>query len=216
MIESGSRWEPPLDPTAPEAKDLILRELAKPEYTAARPTWFDRATSEFWDWLQSLEVVGASGPSAFGVLVFVGLLVIGIIVAFLVFGLPRLNRRTSVGRDVFGEDDARTADELRTSAHAAASGGDLDLAVIEMFRALVRGLHERTIVASSPGMTADSFATRAGLVFPQHTVGLIVAARAFDDVRYLGQPATTESWGTLRELDDAVQRTSPTFESALL
>jgi len=204
--------EPPLDPTSPEAKDLVLRELAKPEYTAARPSWFDRATAAFWEWISSLDVAGATGPDAFGLVVFIVLAAIGIVVAILVFGLPRLNRRAARLADVFEAADARSAANLRAAATAAAARGDLDAAVEEMFRALVRDLDERTIVAATPGMTADTFAKRAGAVFADHSAALHSASRAFDEVRYLGHPATAESWELIRELDARLRAARPALE----
>src|SRR5690606_32969609 len=91
-----------------------------------------------------------------------------LLVAFLIFGLPRLNRRSSVTGSLFGEDDARTAADMRAAAEKAASRGDYALATAEMFRSIARGLAERTVLSTSPGTTAHDFGVRAGRAFPDH------------------------------------------------
>ena len=94
-----------------------------------------------------------------------------LVVAFLIFGVPRLNRRSRVAGVLFGEDDDRGSADMRRDAAAAASRGDYATAIAELFRALARGLAERTIVTVTPGTTARGFAGRADR---------FVAARADD------------------------------------
>lgn len=205
---------PPLDPTAPEAKDLVLRELAKPEYAAARPTWFDQLASGFWDWLTSLQIVGDGGPPGLGIAIIVVIVVAGLVVAFLVFGLPRINRRSTVSAELFGQTDDRDAAGLRAAAGAAASRGDYVLAIEEMFRAIARGLAERTLVPVTPGTTARAFAASAGRVFDAHAAGLADAAAAFDDVRYLGGAGRREAYDAMVDLDRDLRAAKPSIELA--
>ena len=49
-------FEVPVDPDAPEAKQLLVDELAKPEYQNAKPTWFDLIMQSILDWINGLQV----------------------------------------------------------------------------------------------------------------------------------------------------------------
>ncbi len=200
----------PVDPDAPQAHDWLVQELAKPEYQAAKPTWFDLASKAVQDWLASLFQTGSGSFSGILLLVIVVLAAGLLAVAFLVFGLPRLNRRSrSKGDTLFGADDTRDAATLRSSAERAARGGDWTLAVEERFRAIAQSLDERTIVMLMPGTTANDFASRASAAVPAERLRLATAARTFDGVRYLGRPATREQYDELVALDTALQATRP-------
>ena len=191
----------PVDPDAPEAQQWLRDELAKPEYEAARPNWFDRLSSAFFEWIGSLTTDGGSGPPGTGLVIILVIVAAIIIIAFLIFGLPRINRRSRITGVLFGDDDARTAATMRKSAEDAARDSDYALAIAEMFRSIARGLAERTVLTTSPGTTAHDFAARAGARFPDHAVALDVAAIAFDEVRYLDRPGTSEQYAAVAELE---------------
>lgn len=199
----------PVDPDADQARRWIIAELAKPAYQAAQPTWFDRVSSAFWEWLRSLDLSGA-GAAQVPILLLVGVLVAGaVLAAFLIFGVPRLNRR---GRDagvLFGSDDARDAAAMRAAAASAAARGQWALAISEMFRALARGLAERTIVSATPGMTARASAREAAGSFPDFADRLARAAGDFDAVRYLGHPGTEADYRRVAELEGALRERRP-------
>lgn len=206
----------PVDPDAPEARDWLIEELSKPEYQRAKPSLVDQLVSAFWDWVQSLQLGTVEGPPAFGLLTVVIVLVVAGIVAFLVFGVPRLSRRSSAAGALFGDEDDRNAAAMRRAALAAASAGDHQLAIVEMFRAIARGLAERTIVSTSPGTTAHDFAQRAAQVFPQHGDALAEAARSFDDVRYLGGIGSAAAFDQIASLERALHTAKPAFEPELV
>ena len=197
----------PVDPSSPEAQEWLRDELARPQYQAAKPTWFDLASKAVQDWLASL-FQGPGGNAGPVLLLVVVLVVAGlIVVAFFVFGRPRVNRRSALARrSLFGDDDARSAAELRAAAERAARAGDWVVAVEEQFRAIAVSLDERTLVRVSPGTTATEFALRAADVAPDEREALRAAARAFDDVRYLDRPGTEAAFQQLVALDQRLQR----------
>ncbi|WP_353988385.1 DUF4129 domain-containing protein [Ruicaihuangia caeni] len=198
--------EAPLDPSADEAREWVLRELADPAYQAAQPTWWDRLSQAFWEWLTSLELGGGEGPPVLALAVIGGLIAIGLLVAFLVYGLPRLNKRSAATIELFGDDDTRDAAELRRAAQLAASAERWDEAIAESFRAIARGLVERTLVQVLPGTTATEFARRASAVFVDERDELAAAASAFDRVRYLGEPGTRETYERMTALDTRLRQ----------
>ncbi|HUG49667.1 MAG TPA: DUF4129 domain-containing protein, partial [Terrimesophilobacter sp.] len=115
----------------------------------------------------------------------------------------------------FGVDDDRDAAAMRSAAESAAHRGDWSLAISEMFRALARGLAERTIVSANPGMTAHTFAATAGQAFPPLADRLRVAAAAFDEVRYLNRPGTEAGYAQVADLERELGASRPQFaESA--
>jgi hypothetical protein len=206
----------PVDPDAPTARDWLRRELAKNEYQAAKPTFLDRLSQQFWDWLDSLTVPATPGGPPVGLVGIVLIVVVIVVIALLVWGAPRLGRRSRVSAtgELFGEDDDRTAAQLRAAAERAARAGDWPTAVAEQFRALARGLAERTVLAVLPGSTSGLVADGAARVFPAQAERLHAGARAFDGVRYLGEPGSREAYDELRALDRALQSATPLLDAA--
>jgi hypothetical protein len=198
----------PVEPDAGTARRWLLDELAKPAYAAAQPTVFDRAVQAFLTWFGGLfDVRGSSTPPVL-LAIAIALVVAVLVVALLLFGLPRINRRSGVGA-LFGDDDRRTADEMRRAAEAALAQGDFSLAVLERFRALARGLDERTLVAVFPGTTASAFAVGAARAFPHEHGELRAAAELFDGVRYADEAATREDVLSVFALDDRLAAARP-------
>lgn len=202
----------PVDPEAPEAQQWLRDELAKTEYQSAKPTWFDRLADGIREWFESLQFDAGDGPPALGMLIVVVLVVLVVVVALLMFGLPRFNRRSRVTGLLFGEDDDRTAADMRIAAERAAAGGDHSRAIAETFRSIARGLAERTILTVTPGTTARSFATRAAEVFPAFGAELVAASGAFDAVRYLGRDGTVEQYEQVAALERSLRSTRPALE----
>ena len=209
------RLDVPVVPDSAEAQRWIIQELSKPEYRAAQPTWFDRASKAFWDWLQSLKIDG--GPGVQGPILIVALVVVvaALVAAFFIFGAPRLNRRSTAGGTLFGDDDARDASAMRRSAEDAAARSDWVLAIEEIFRSIARGLAERTLVTVFPGTTARDFAVRAGMVLPAFSERLSAAASAFDDVRYLSRAGTEAAYRSATALESDLRAARPAVSSAV-
>ena len=195
----------PVDPDADQARDWLIQELSGPQYQAARPTLFDQIAQAFWDWLNSLQIGSVEGPPAFGLGIILVLVIGGIVIAFLVFGLPRLNRRSAVTGALFGDDDERDAAAMRRDAQAAAARSEWSTAIAEMFRAVARGLAERGVLSTTPGTTASGFAASAGGRFPELGDQFVASARSFDEVRYLGREGSSEQYAQVAALDAAAR-----------
>jgi hypothetical protein len=199
----------PVDPDDEQARRWLEDELGRgdAEYEPPEtPGWWQ----DFLAWIDSLfsGLGGADAPTpAFqtgqtvGIIAVIVLVIAVLVVAFAIFGLPRLRKRSKVTGDLFGEDDDRSALQLRTAAQRAADAGDYTEAVIELFRSLARDLAERGIVVTFPGTTARDFSRRTGLVFPSAADRLAEAAVVFDELRYLGGVGTREQWRRMSDLD---------------
>lgn len=214
MIAAGVLLDVPVDPDPPEATEWLIEELAKPVYQAAQPTLFDRIAKAIGDWLDSLQFGSVEGPPALGLGFVVVLVAAALVVAFLIFGMPRLNRRSTVAGALFGDDDDRTAARMRQDAEAAARRGDFGTAIAEMFRAIARGLAERAILTTNPGTTAHAFAARAGRTFPALAGRLGDSAAAFDDVRYLGRQGSEEAYRAIAALESELRAARANLEPA--
>ncbi|MEO5534754.1 MAG: DUF4129 domain-containing protein [Pseudolysinimonas sp.] len=192
---AGLPIDVPVDPGDDQAREWLQEELGNNSYVPpAQPDW--------WDLPSVPEGPGqiANTGGTVGVVIGVVILVAILGVAFWIFGLPRLRRRSKVTGDLFGEDDDRSAVSIRTAAEKAAAAGDYTSAVVEAFRAMARDLAERGIVQTFPGTTARDFGRRAGAVFPTTTERLGVAAAVFDGVRYLGRVGTADEWERMSSL----------------
>ncbi len=202
----------PVDPDAPEARRWILDELSKPQYAAARPSWWDLVVQAIGDWLSSLRLGSLHGPPVLALAVVGILLAAGVVVGLALFGRPRLGARSRGVAGVLEDEDERDAATMRRDADRAASTGDWPLAIAESFRALARGLAERSVLALAPGTTAHGVAREAARAFPSLARELEVAARDFDAVRYLGASGGRDAFERLRALDRALDRARPVLE----
>ena len=201
---------PPLTPDGDEARTWAERELADPAYDAAEPTALDRiahAIGDFFATLFSTQLGGDWGPWVSIAAAVVVVLVI--VAAFLVWGVPRATGRARATAELFGADEQRSAAELRRDAAALATKGEWDAAIVLRFRALARGLIERGAVDTPPGATVHAFARAAARAFPPHADALEAAAAAFDDVRYLRRPGTEELYQRIAAVDDRVSAARP-------
>lgn len=204
----------PVQPDADTARGWLLDELAKPAYASAQPSPIDRAAEAFVTWFSGLFDVRGSNTPPVALAIALGVVVAVLVVALLLFGVPRRNRRSSVGA-LFGADDRRSAGEMRRAAEAAMAAGDWSLAVLERFRALARGLDERTLVAVFPGTTASAFAAAAARTFPAEHGELQSAAELFDGVRYADEQAVRQDALSVFALDDRLAAARPqTLEPA--
>lgn len=205
-----------LVPDGDEARKWAEQELSDPRYADATPTWFDLMARDIGRFLADLfsSDNGANvGPSA---LIIVGIIVFGALVAALIiWGRPRRPsavRRPSGG--LLGADDDRSAAQLRADAERSARGGDWDEATVLRYRALARGLLERDLIDPAPGATAQAIAREVAAVFAAEAAAARAAAVSFDDVRYLRNPATAESYAQLAATDDRLAAARPELVSA--
>jgi len=204
----------PLEPDADEARDLLLDELSKLEYAQAQPTWFDLLVQAVLDWFGSLRLGGGGGFPLGVLLVGLAIVAAAVLVALLVYGLPRFRRRSRVTDELFGESDARTARELRRDAQTAAARGDWRTAIADRYRAIARGLDERTLVSLLPGTTAHAVARQGARTFPDAGAELEAAADLFDGVRYLDRAGDRDGYERVRALDERLVATQPELASA--
>jgi hypothetical protein len=197
----------PVDPDDEQARRWLEEELGDSGGVPTEPE-LPQWLQDFLDWLRDLfgatdvpvPTTGADTGGTVGIILAVVLVVAALGVAFAIFGLPRLRRRSTVTGDLFGEDDDRSSKQIRSAAQQAADAGDFTSAVVEVFRSLARDLAERGIVVAFPGTTAREFGRRASDVFPADADRLDDAAAVFDGVRYLGLTGTEEQWQRMSAL----------------
>lgn len=208
-------FDVPVVPDQPEAQDWVLEELSKPQYQAARPTLWDQLIDGLIEWITSFQIGTVQGPPAFGLGIVIVLVAAALVVALIVFGRPRLNKRSKVSGSIFGDDDVRTAAQLRDAAARAAAAGDWASAITELFRSIARNLSEREMLITFPGTTAHEFGVRGGRLFPDHTDALSAAAASFDRVRYLGGAGSREEYEQVAALERALRNARPALDPAL-
>lgn len=206
---AGPAWrEPPLTPSADEARAWIEAELAKAIYNR-QPSLWDRLR----EWLGELwaRLFGSSADLGPVLMPVVVLLVVALAVGVaLLLGGP-VRRRRLRGRDSVEvlDDDVRTAAAIRAAADAAAARGDFRAAVLDRFRAIVRSLDERAVLEDRRGRTAHEAALAAGAWLQPCAAELLRASELFDAVCYGDVTASAEDDAWLREVDAAVARTRP-------
>ncbi|MFZ7089048.1 DUF4129 domain-containing protein [Curtobacterium sp. RRHDQ10] len=196
-----------------EARRLLRHELSGRAYDAARPTWWDRLSKGFIDWLGSLRIGGDDSFDRTLLVIAIVVVLAVLVLVVLVYGLPRRRAmQRSAASAVFDDDDHRTAAALRAAADDAARRGDWDSAVLDGFRALARGLAERDLVPDVPGATARTIAEQAVGSFPAHADGLRDAARRFDRVRYADVRATDDDHRAVSTVERGVATSRPTVD----
>lgn len=198
----------PVTPDAEEARRWAQEELSRGIY-ADRTGLLERVLTWVGELLASLGSLAGRGPGwLLPTVVILGTALV-VTVALLVGGPVR--RRRAVRRDaVLLPADGPSAERLRASADAASAAGDHRTAVVDRFRAIVRELADRVLVADEPGLTADEAAQEAGQRLPDVAPDLRSAAGLFDGVRYGGRPVGPAEDGWLRDVDARVRRARPT------
>jgi hypothetical protein len=203
----------PLTPSREQARGWAQRELADPAYTRARPGLLQRAVRWVLDRLAELRLSADVLPDArTGAVLLVLVAVLVVAVVLLRAGRLRGPGRIAGSAPVFGGGSLSAAAH-RGRADEAAARGDWAGAVRERFRALVRGLEERTVLDERPGRTADEAAAEAARALPGQAAELAAAARLFDEVTYGGRPAGPEHDARLRALDAAVATAQPVWDA---
>jgi Domain of unknown function (DUF4129) len=195
-----------------EARLRARAELADPSYDAD-PSLLERAVA--WVLEQLGRLVDASAGVSPGAWVGLGLLLAMLLLGILVVRrrVGPLARSARRGDPVFGSR-VQSAAEHRAAADVAARQGDWVLAVVECYRAVIRGLEERAVLDPRPGRTADEAAREAGTQLSDLAADLLAGARLFDAVRYGGHPCEASDHERLRALDDAVRRARPVVGSS--
>ncbi|MFD1213580.1 DUF4129 domain-containing protein [Arthrobacter sp. GCM10027362] len=201
-------FDAPVSTGPDEARELLIRELAKQPYQDAKPGLLQELLAGFLQWLQDL-VNSLAGLDPNAGTLMIGLAVLALIACTIWIVKPRLDRRRRREAEVFDTGAVRTAAEHRSLAAAAAARADWNEAVTEQFRALVRAMEERAVLEEQPGRTADEVATRLGPVFPAHTGALRGAAALFDAVRYGNIPADQDGYQSVRGPEAALAAASP-------
>ena len=203
-----SRWRVPVVPDPDAARSAAREELADPAYRSQEPTLFERISDAVTDWVKDL--FGRTSESAPGGRWSLVLLTAVVLLALWALR-AKLGALTPGGRstaEVFG-DNVRTAAEHHVDADVALAAGDLDTAVTERFRALVRGLEERGLLDPRPGRTAHEAGEEAGQLLASCAPQLRSAARIFDEVRYGGRSANRAGHDAVAEADRAARAARP-------
>jgi len=211
LVAGGTVASTPLVPSREQARGWAVRELADPAYARARSGLLQRGVRWVLDRLAEIGPDGAIDPRL-GLLVL--LLGVAAVTAALLLRAGRVRgpERGSRGASVFA-GTAMTAAGHRELADAAAARGDWSSAVRERFRAVVRGLEERTVLDERPGRTADEAARDAGKLLPDLAADLAAGARLFDEVTYGSRPARAQDDARLRDLDAAVVAARPVWDA---
>ncbi|WP_291887265.1 DUF4129 domain-containing protein [Cellulomonas sp.] len=206
-LATGVRREVPVEPDAATARRWAERELAEPVYHQSR-SLLDRLLDWLLGLLDGIPAPVVSPGVSLAVVIGVAVLVAGVVL-WAAGPVRRSRGAAREARSVLGRDDARTADQLRAAADAAAAAGDWSLAVVERFRAVVRGLEERTILDARLGRTAHEATVDASVRLPTLGAALVDGGRLFDDVAYGHVTATPDDDRVLRDLDRRVRETRP-------
>lgn len=200
----------PLIPDGDDARKLAEKELAKPEYQAAKPTPIDEWARAVVDFLQQLLTPqhGADlGPWA--AIVIGVVLVAALIAVLLIWGRPRRSRSRGSGAVLLGSADDRSAAELRSDSDRAARDERWADAIVLRYRAIARSLIERDLIAPAPGATAQTIAREAAAPFPAEHEALHEAAIAFDEVRYLGRVGSPALYRAVAQTDERLRTLRP-------
>ena len=196
-------FDVPVDLGRDEAQRLAAQELANPAYHVDDPSLVQRAIS--WVFGKVNELLDSAARSA----ETPNPIISTRIAALVLWRGGPVRRTATTGETALFVGRARSAADHRRAADQAAAGGRWEEAVLERYRAIVRSLEERTILDPRPGRTADEAAAEAALVLPLLADDLRAAAQTFDSVAYGGRGATSTDDHFLREIDRAVQATTP-------
>ena len=107
------------------------------------------------------------------------MLVALVVIALLVWVLPKVRRESVVGRadGAVLEDLTITARTYRDRAAQAFKDGRYDEAVLDGFRAIAKDMSDRTLLDDAPGRTAHEVSLSLAQPFPDHAARLARGSR---------------------------------------
>ena len=173
--------EVPLTPDQGEARDWLLKELAKGEYGEIRGPIVGFVKNLIDDFFRLLSWKGQGTPPISLILAILAIIVIAALVIVLILNPIRLAKRRKSGL-VFEEETS--APQVQASFDEAVAAQDWNLAYVWAYRLMVLGLDDHDIVSSTPGLTAREAADAATRVAPGLAPQLSAYAESFDQVRY--------------------------------
>jgi len=210
------RWPPQrgLDPTPTEARDWLSDELRGSDY---QDPWLESVVRWIIDQLRAL-FDGANRLANGGVSTVITVLVALVVIALLVWVLPKVRRERAVtGADgAVLEDLSITARTYRDRAAQAIRDGRLDDAVLDGFRAIAKDMSDRTLLDDAPGRTAHEVGLALASPFPDHAERLARAADVFDSVRYGHRRATADQAVEVQQLDAELVKARPVLTASSL
>ncbi|WP_124054137.1 DUF4129 domain-containing protein [Arcanobacterium ihumii] len=187
----------PSIPDADTARQLAEEELAKAKYRNA-----ESLVQRFISWLGDLfKRTFSDGTSQLKVADIILLVLIFALLVVLGYLIVRYIRRARVkAKNVSIAEaakhslfnDSRTSAQLFADADAALQRRDVNLAVVERFRGVIRHLDEKKYLAIRPGMTATEAARDASSAISHHEL-LFENAQWFNKVYYADYVATNEA-----------------------
>lgn len=194
-----------LNPTPPQARDWLRKELQGPDYQSP---WLDSVIRWVRDLLGNLldgarQVAGLS-PAITALLAV-------LVIALLVWALPRVRRETvaAVSREAVLQDLTITPRRYRDLAARALRDGRYGDAVLDGFRAIARDMSDRGLLNDAPGRTAHEVSLALASPFPDHADRLVRAADLFDSVRYGHRRVSEDQANQIRRLDAELATTRP-------
>lgn len=204
-----SSWSPhhSLDPTPAEARQWLSDELSGSSYDTP---WLESVTRWILDQLAKL-LDGINNLTNGGASTIITVLVAWVVIALLVWVLPKVRRESVVARPdgAVLDDLTITAGTYRSLAAQSFAEGRYDDACLDAFRAIAKDMSDRTLLDDAPSRTAHEVSKALALPFPDHADALAQAANMFDAVRYGHRRATVEQASLVLQLDTELVRTRP-------
>ena len=191
--------DPPLDPSGDEARSLLRRELARPEYHDANlveriENWIRRRFEDGVGAAQDIPPVGTFAAIVVALLILTGLVTL--------ISRARRTARARADRAPALTGEVVSAAELRARAEAALAAGRFDDALVDAYRALALRQVERGRIEDLPQATAHELAAGLGVEFPAQRHLIQAGADLFDEVLYGDHPATRAQAAEVLALDD--------------
>lgn len=190
----------PFTPDSDDAQRLAADELAKGMYSDT-PSIAERFFQWFGEavWRVTTTIVPTEGGAGSYIAIFLIISIIGVVI-FSALRRSRLGYGSS-GRGARTElfDDDRSSKQLFAAANKAENAGDLNLTVVELYRAIIRALDERALITVVPGMTALE-AARAGSQRIGAPELFFRCASTFNEIYYWSGQATPDDVQALRAL----------------
>lgn len=190
----------PIFITDDDAKQLLEKELSKPEYAEKNVSWWYKILEYINNFIISIFNNEANSGNSFIDLIIITLFIIVVVLIVLIITKIKKNHPNKILNPNFFLDDRSYSQLLIAGKSAADTQKDYTIGTMELYRAIIKYLQETDVIVITRNMTPNEVAQHAISSIPQYKKGIIETTNIFNRIFYGIQKANEKEYNITYQL----------------